>query len=157
MTVTLRLESDEDEPLLLALYGASREYELSLVPWSAEQKEVFIKAQFAAQKNHYRTHYADAQFNVIMLDNQPVGRFYVFRGKSEIRIVDIALLPAYRRQGIGKPLIEALLNEAQAANKRIRIYVEVFNPALPLFDRLAFKAIENDGINLLLEWTPAAS
>ncbi|MEW6131195.1 MAG: GNAT family N-acetyltransferase [Acidobacteriota bacterium] len=156
MTVTLRPETEADEALLLALYGASREYELSLVAWSAEQKAIFIKAQFAAQRNHYRTHYAEAQFDIILFAEQPVGRLYVYRGKSEIRIVDIAILPAYRGRGIGKPLIQSLLNEAQASGKHIRIHVEVFNPSLQLFERLGFKPVENDGINVLMEWTPVA-
>ena len=50
--------------------------------------------QFAAQSRYYREHYPDTSFDVIVLDDQPVGRLSVARWSDEIRIVDIALLPA---------------------------------------------------------------
>jgi hypothetical protein len=57
--------------------------------------------QFAAQQRHYQEHYADASFRVILRDGVPAGRLYVARWPTEIRIVDIALLPQYRNRGSG--------------------------------------------------------
>ena len=155
MTVKLRPVQPEDDEFLLGVYAATREYELSFVPWSAEQKANFIRMQFLAQQQHYQTYYKGAEFSVILADEAPVGRLYVMRGEDEIRIIDIALLPEHRNKGIGKPLIQGLLNEAQTTGKNVRIRVEVFNPvSVKIFERLGFSTIENDGVNYLLEWKP---
>jgi RimJ/RimL family protein N-acetyltransferase len=155
MTVKLRAIEPADDEFLLSVYGATREYELSLVPWSAEQKTAFVKQQFVAQQQHYQEHFKGAEFSVILADEAPVGRFYVFRGEDEIRIIDIALLPEHRNKGIGKPLIQGLLGEAEACRKRVCVRVEVFNPAsVQVFERLGFNIIENDGINYLMAWSP---
>lgn len=156
-TVTLRPARPEDEPLLLELYAAARAFELAQVPWSDEQKAAFVRMQFAAQTEHYRAHYADASFDVIECDGEAIGRFYVWRGKEAIRIVDIAILPERRSQGLGTPLLQALLDEAAQSGRRVQVYVEVFNPSLRLFERLGFTSVENDGINHLMQWQPRAS
>jgi ribosomal protein S18 acetylase RimI-like enzyme len=153
--VNLKFVAPEDDEFLLSVYAASRAYELAMVPWTDEQKAAFVRQQFIAQQQHYQTYYKGAEFQVILRDNTPVGRLYVYRGEEEIRIVDIALLPEYRNQGIGKPLIQGLLNEARETGKHVRIHVEVFNPiSVDLFERLGFTKIDNDGINFLMEWTP---
>jgi ribosomal protein S18 acetylase RimI-like enzyme len=94
----------------------------------------------------------DASFDLILLDGQPVGRLYVARWSDEIRIVDIALLPAYCNRGLGTTLVRALQGEAAASGKPLRIHVERFNPALRLYERLGFRLVEDRGVYLFLEW-----
>jgi GNAT superfamily N-acetyltransferase len=108
--------------------------------------------QFAAQAQYYREHYPNTSFDVIVLDDQPVGRLYVSRWTDEIRIVDIALLPEFCGRGIGTSLLRQLQQEALAARKPLRIHVERFNPALRLYERLGFTQIEDKGVYLFLEW-----
>jgi ribosomal protein S18 acetylase RimI-like enzyme len=79
----------------------------------------------------------------------------VHRGESEIRIVDIALLPDYRGNGIGTALLRDLFSEADAAGKTVTIHVERFNPALRLYERLGFSVAEDKGVYLFLERRPA--
>jgi ribosomal protein S18 acetylase RimI-like enzyme len=79
----------------------------------------------------------------------------VHRGESEIRIVDIALLPDYRGNGIGTALLRDLFSEADAAGKTVTIHVERFNPALRLYERLGFALAEDKGVYLFLERPPA--
>ena len=90
-----------------------------------------------------------------MADGEPAGRLYVNRGRSEIRIVDIALLPEHRGNEIGTALLRDLLAEADAAGKRVTIHVERLNPALGLYDRLGFSVAEDKGVYLFLERPPA--
>ena len=66
---------------------------------------------------YYREHYPDTSFDVIVLDGQPVGRLYVARWSDEIRIVDIALLPACCNRGLVTTLVRALQAEAAASRK----------------------------------------
>src|SRR6516164_4102218 len=96
----LRTATPEDKQFLRAVYAGTRAEELARVPWSDEQKRAFTDMQFAAQDADYRRNYPDAQYSIIEVRGVPAGRLYVDRGKKEIRILDIALLPDHRRVGI---------------------------------------------------------
>ena len=153
--VQLRAVSAEDETFLQAVYGSSRAEELARVPWSDAQREAFVQMQFTAQQNHYREHFPAAAHDIILVDGQPAGRLYVDRRAGEIRILDITLLAPYRGRGIGSALINALIEEAARTGKSVSIFVENYNPSRLLFERMGFRLLEDDGINLLLE-RPAA-
>ena len=152
--ITLRPVCADDYDFLVAVYGSTRAEEMALVPWTDEQKQVFINAQFAAQQDHYAKKYPAASHDIIVVDNRPMGRLYVARLDQEIRIIDITVLPAERNAGIGSYLIRQLLDEANRAGKVTRIYVEEFNPSLRLFERLGFSPSEQHGIHLLMQCHP---
>lgn len=152
--ITLRSVSADDYDFLVEVYGSTRAEEMALVPWTSEQQQVFVRSQFAAQQDHYAQKYPTASHDVIMSNDQPVGRLYVARLDQEIRIIDITLLPAERNAGIGSYLIQQLLGEANRAGKVTRIYIEEFNPSLRLFERLGFSPSEQHGIHLLLQCNP---
>jgi hypothetical protein len=99
--VTLRPIDQRDEQFLYEVYASTRVEELAQVAWSDEQKAAFLWMQFRAQHAHYQEHYPAATFDVIVIDGQAAGRLYVNRGADEIRIVDIAILPAWRNRRIG--------------------------------------------------------
>ena len=149
-TVTLRPVSPEDEPILIGIYGAARAAELALVTWDEAQKESFVRAQFLAQRDHYRRHFPGAEYRLILIDDEPAGRLYVYRGDQEIRILELTILPEYRNRGAGGELVDALIAEAAQSSRRLRIYIEVFNPSAAFFERRGFVKTENDGINFLM-------
>jgi ribosomal protein S18 acetylase RimI-like enzyme len=153
--IELRLAGPQDAELLFRVYAGTRAEELAVVPWDEAQKEAFVRAQFEAQDRWYREHYDQTSFYVVLVRGEPAGRLYVHRGESEIRIVDIALLPEHRGGGVGTALVRDLLDEADAAGKRVTIHVERFNPALRLYERLGFTVAEDKGVYLLLERLPA--
>lgn len=155
--VTLRSVGPDDYDFLVEVYGTTRAEELTLVPWTTEQQQAFVRSQFAAQQHHYAEKYPAASHDIIMANGRQAGRLYVARLDDEIRIVDITLLPAERNSGIGSYLIERLLDEAKSAGKVTRIYVEEFNPSLRLFERLGFSISEQHGMHLLMEWSPGNS
>ena len=87
---------------------------------------------------------------------RPLGRLYVHRGETDIRIVDIALLPEHRGRGIGSHLLRAILDEAAKRGRTVSIHVERFNPALRLYERLGFAHVADTGVYYLMEWRPPA-
>jgi ribosomal protein S18 acetylase RimI-like enzyme len=154
--ITLRpVEPEADHELLVTVYGSTREIELAPVPWSAAEKDAFIRMQFAAQDSHWREMRPDARFDVILLDGEPAGRIYVDRREDEIRIVDIALLPEHRNRGVGRTLICELIEEAGARGVPVTIHVERENPARRLYERLGFTQISTTSVYDLLERRPA--
>jgi ribosomal protein S18 acetylase RimI-like enzyme len=150
--ITLRPIGQEDEKFLCEVYASTRVTELARVPWSDEQKAAFLYMQFTAQHQYYQEHYPRAAFDVILVAGEPAGRLYVHRGADELRIVEIAILPAWRNKRVGTHLLGALQAEAALARKPLRIHVERLNPALSLYERLGFKMIEDRGVYLFLEW-----
>lgn len=154
--VAFRPITPDDAPFLYRVYASTREEELRPVPWTAAEKDAFLRQQFQAQHTFYQEHYEGARFDVILRDGQPIGRLYVARWAGELRIVDIALLPEHRGAGIGTAILQGLLAEAGAAGKPVRIHVERLNPAQRLYERLGFVSVEDKGVYHLMEWRPGS-
>ena len=152
--VTLRPGGEDDLPFLLRVYAAAREEELAQVPWTAEQKEAFLRQQFEAQHAWWREHYTGATFDLVLVGGRPAGRLYVDEWAREVRIVDIALLAEHRGRGVGTRLLQGVLARADAAGKPVSIHVERMNPALRLYQRLGFRLVEDKGVYLLMERPP---
>ena len=149
---TLRSITDTDLPILFEIYASTRAEEVAqVVWWTEEQKRDFLLQQFTAQHEYYLKNYIQSSFDLIMLEQVPVGRLYVARWDNQIRIIDIALLPAYRGQGIGTYLLEGLLSESHTQGVPLTIHVERNNPALTLYERLGFTLVEDKGVYLLLK------
>lgn len=152
-SVCLRPCTEEDRPFLLEVYYSVREPEVNLVPWSIEQKRAFVLSQFNAQDSFYRSQYPKTQFQIIELKGASVGRLYTDDRPETVHILDIALLPPFRRRGIGTFLLERILWQAQQQNKAATIFVESYNPAKKLYERLGFKPKECSGsMYELMEW-----
>lgn len=154
MTLTFRPITVDDLSFLSQVYASTRTEELAVVPWTDAEKTAFLQMQFEAQHAYYQQHYASADFLIVLSADTPIGRLYLYRTSEEIRIVDIALLPAYRGQGIGSKLLGDILAEARQTQRRVRIHVERFNPALRLYQRLRFVEIGEHGVYYLMEWLP---
>jgi ribosomal protein S18 acetylase RimI-like enzyme len=156
MTVATRAILPEDEPFLRRVYAGTRAEELAIVPWSDAQKDAFLAMQFDAQHRYYHQQFPDASFDIILREGEPIGRLYVDRRDDEIRIIDIALLPEARGEGIGGKLLADLIAEAGASNKPIRIHVERYNRAMSLYVRLGFAPIGESELYFLMECNPGA-
>ena len=153
-SLRLKTISEQDKDTLAEIYASTRRDELApLTYWSEAQKERFLRDQFELQHKYYLDVYPNAAFDLIV-DVEALGRLYVDRRPDEIRIIDIALLPQYRRLGIGGAIIESLQEEAASRDlgRVVRIHVEHMNPAMRLYRRLGFYEIEDKGVYKLMEW-----
>lgn len=154
--VSFRRVASEDAPFLYEVYASTRTHELATLPWNDAQKEAFLRMQFEAQRRDYEQRFADACFEIVLLDGRPAGRLYVDRRPDAIHVIDIALLPEHRNRGIGTSILRDLQSEAAAAGKRVTIYVELHNPARRFYDRLGFSQVGEAGLHLLMAWSPRA-
>lgn len=155
--IGLRPQTDADEAFLRAVYTSTRVEELAVTGWNDEQVAAFLAMQFEAQSVYYRATFADAAFDVIVVDGEDAGRLIVLRLDDEIRVVDIALLPAFRGRGVGASLLGDVIAEAAASGRRVVIHVERENPARSLYDRLGFVVVDEGDVYLRMEWTPASA
>jgi ribosomal protein S18 acetylase RimI-like enzyme len=152
-SIALRSAREGDREHLLAVYAAYRAEELDQVDWAPGAREAFVETQFAAQDHEYRRHNPEGRFDVIEVDGVPAGRLYVDRRPGDLRIVDIALLPAYRGLGVGGRLIAELQSQAAADGRIVSIHVEATNRAAELYQRLGFVVAEELGVYRRMEWS----
>jgi ribosomal protein S18 acetylase RimI-like enzyme len=153
--LVLRPEQNEDEAFLRELYASTRIDELAHVGWSAAQADGFLRMQFDFQRAHYRRHYADASFRIVVLDGRNIGRLYVHYTRQDVRLMDIALMPGARGNGIGRCLLERVIEEASRLAAPVTLHVALGNPARRLYERLGFRVVTQDALNLFMERSPS--
>ncbi|WP_394773002.1 GNAT family N-acetyltransferase [Flavobacterium sp.] len=156
--ISLRDIKESDLAILCQIYGSTRTEELEKgTNWSEEEKNIFIEHQFAAQHEYYQKNYTGAKFYIIEKENVVIGRLYIdfFFEKKGFRIIDITLLPDWRKKNIGSSILEEILKKAKTVNLNVSIHVETFNPAMNLYKKLGFTKIsETNGVYHLMEWRP---
>ncbi len=153
--IELRPAAGKDEEFLYRVYADTRIDEITVNGWTGEEVEAFLRQQFSLQHRQYHEHYEGAQFDIILYNKAPAGRLYVYRGKKEIRIMDIALLREFRRQGVGSKLMDDLIAEADEKQLPLNLHVEHNNPAMGLYEQLGFEKGELRGVYYFMERPPA--
>lgn len=154
--VTYREATDDDLGFVSLVYASTRIEEVAASGWPIEVQHQFLAHQADAQHRHYRAHYPNAEWLVIERAGEPIGRLYIEEWPSQIRLIDIALLPAGRGGGVGGAILADLQEMATAAGKALTIHVERNNPAMSLYLRLGFAKIDEHGVYDLMEWRPVA-
>ncbi len=97
-SIELRPSVEEDKEFLYQVF-CSTQPDVMQAPLSPEQMEQFLRMQFRAQDSHYRTHYPDAHYDVIFLNDQRIWRLYLAKLESEFRILDVAFTARVSLQG----------------------------------------------------------
>jgi GNAT superfamily N-acetyltransferase len=154
MNISLRPAAGEDTPFMYELYRSTRLEELAAWGWDAVQTAAFLQFQFGAQQMHYQTQYPYATYEIICHAGQPIGRLILASTDQELRLVDIALLPPYRNQGIGTGLLHDILATAARTGRPVRLHVTAHNPARRLYERLGFTHVTTVGPYDLMEKLP---
>jgi ribosomal protein S18 acetylase RimI-like enzyme len=153
--ITLRPAGPADEPFLRDLYAAVRAPELAPVPWSDGEKRAFCDMQYSLQERYYRQQFARGAFQVVEESGAPIGRLYVARTGAELRIVDIALIPAARNRGVGTALVTDILRVADRDGLAASLVTERENPARRLYARLGFVVRDEAELHVELARAPA--
>jgi ribosomal protein S18 acetylase RimI-like enzyme len=105
----------------------------------------------------YRANFPNARFDIIECDRLPVGRIVVDRPGAVLHIVDQAIVPSLRGQGLGTTIMKALMDEAGRAGLAMRLQVASTNePSMRLYLRLGFVPIKTDLLHIEMEWRAPA-
>ena len=158
LMIELRPAVEGDTDFVFSVYASTRAEEMNLVDWTDEQKDAFLHMQLDAQAKHYSLYYPDAEYKIIERAGVPLGRLIVENRGDHFLIMDIALLPEYRRSGIGTFLIQELKQEAVRLKLPLVLRVEFFNPAVYLYARLGF--VKTRAVNTVYQemvWTPGSN
>jgi ribosomal protein S18 acetylase RimI-like enzyme len=144
-----------DRALLFELYASTRAKELTAWHWSVAQQTTFLEMQFAAQQQAYQAAFPDREQQLVRLDDVPIGIIQIARQPTVIHLVDLALLPDYRNQGIGTALLQQLCATAARHQRSVQLHVLCSNRAMQLYQRLGFVAIGEPDVYCWMEWGAA--
>lgn len=152
--LNLRPIEEADMVFLKHLYATTRLDEMAYSGWDDAAIDTFLAHQFDTQHRYYQAHFPDAEFLLIERDGQSAGRLYLLWEASNLQIIDIALLPSLRGQGLGSALLHALIERADTAGLSIGLHVETYNPAQRLYQRLGFDVVDESGVYLRMRRQP---
>ena len=151
--IHFRSIQDKDKDFLFSLYASTRT-DVAAATLEETEKQKFLEMQFKAQSVYYPSTFPNASFDIIMLGETPIGRLYIDRPGNEIHIIDIALMPTYRRKGFGSQLMQEILEESRNTGLTVRIYVEVYNTAFSWYKALGFEVVQDIQTHYQMHWSP---
>jgi ribosomal protein S18 acetylase RimI-like enzyme len=151
--LTLRPARTDDQEFLYRLFYSVYSEKLQLVPLSAEEKKALVELMYQGFICHYNSLAPASDDRLVLLDNESIGRMILLQTREEIRLADLAILPQYRRRGIGSALIGQLQTESTMSKRPVRLQVARFDHALRLYQRLGFYKTDAIGPYLHLEWS----
>lgn len=154
--IARRPATEADEAFFARVFADVRREEFAGAGLDPAAVEAFLRSQFEAQQAHYRRAFPGAERWVLRHADQDAG-IAILNEDSEIRVVDLALLPAFRGQGIGTAILEELKVRAADLGVPVVLHVEMHNRARRLYERLGFRPVEDVGIYVRMEWRAEVS
>lgn len=153
-SVTMRVATEQDDAFLFALFKAARSADFAHAPLGPAQFDLLMSIQYAGQKQTYGAQYPRGN-EIVLLDGEPVGRIWLFRGLAEHRLVDISLMPEFQNRGIGAALVSEAIAAARTAGVPLRCCVAATNPgSLRFHQRLGFRIVGQDEVRYDLAVEP---
>ncbi len=134
--LVLREATDADVPSIVALiHAAFEEYRATLDPPSGAHAET---------EETVRGRMSSSRVFVALLAGTPIGCVFYEPAEEHVSFSRLAVLPTYRRRGIGRALIAHVEELAQASNvTQVRLGVRIALPQLrTYYERLGYGLLE---------------
>jgi ribosomal protein S18 acetylase RimI-like enzyme len=150
--VRVRPPGDGDADFLARLYASTR---IDLHSATADPALVASLVGMAQrlQGADYRRRFPAADHLLIERGGIACGRIVLDAGPAALRLVDIALLPEARRQGLGRHLLGALQRCAAEAGLPLTLSVHHANAgARRLYAALGFRCTASDDVSMQMMW-----
>jgi len=146
---------DEDSEFLFSVYKSMRDWELAQTQRTVKEVEKFLRNEFQAQYDFYRTKFPDGRYDVITLGSKDIGRRILINDDEALLFADLTLLPEFRGKGLGRKIVEFAKDEAKKVGKVIRYFVRTGNePTKRCSVRFGFRQKPYDGDYDIFEWSP---
>jgi len=157
MQITLQPEAQTPEAGSLAyrLFALDKLAELAAIGLPQPQAEALVQMQWRGRALTYANQYPGAEdWTISLEDGTPVGRYLLQKIPQGLRMVDFAILPEWREQGIGTHVLQKLIHNTSTNGEVFSLRVEKNNRALNLYKRLGFTIVSGDEISFEMEWKP---
>lgn len=151
--LTMRAAKAEDHFFLDALYRESRQDLLDL-PLGAVAIEQMIAMQRMSQTAGVKQTYPSAQDWLLYRHEEAIGHLWLDIGEIDIRVIDIAVLGAWRKQGVATSVLVALQTYASRMNKTISLAVQCNNlVARRVYSKAGFLLLSSDSLFDQMLWS----
>lgn len=116
-------------------------------PLPAAQAGTLMRMQFLARRQSYGADFPGSLPAIVLRCEEIVGTLWVAGRADEYRVVDIAILNAFRGNGIASALVRALIEEARSGGKVVCSSVAKSNAvSLRFHERLGFAIRGEDAV-----------
>jgi ribosomal protein S18 acetylase RimI-like enzyme len=153
--LALRPAVDADAGFAQALYASTRA-DLLQLPLPPAQVAQLVAMQQRVHEAGRRAAWPHAEVLVLEHAGQPAGRAVLDTTGSDWRLVELAVLPTLRGQGLGAALLAALQARARAHGASIGLAVLRTNtPAVQLYEGAGFRIAGGNELQHQMVWHPA--
>jgi len=135
LAFALRPASPDDIDFEHHLYASTRD---DLRPLGPEVFNGLVGMQFRAQTMSIKLDHPQAERKIVVVENEPVGRLIIDASGSGIEVLDVALLPQFRGNGLGTSVMRGVMTQADHLGRAIRLHVEKQSRAVRLYERMGF-------------------
>ncbi len=137
MNTTRRPAREEDVAFLLRLRQAAME---------PHHQAAGVQLSPAEQLSRVRAYFPFTE--VIESDGRPVAMIKVVPQGRALRVVQLQVLPEAQGRGLGRALLQDVIERAARGGQRVTLAVLKANPrARRLYERLGFRAVGEDELN----------
>ncbi len=157
MQITLQPEAltPEADSLAYRLFAVDKLAESAAIGLPQPQAEELVQMQWRGRTLTYANQYPGAEdWTISLEDGTPVGRYLLQKTPQGLRMVDFAILPEWRGQGIGTHVLQQLIHSTATNGSVFSLRVEKNNRALYLYKRLGLTVVSSDEISFEMEWKP---
>lgn len=152
----LRAARRDDAVFLFELYASTREGEFALL--DPETRLAIVRMQYAARRAGYAAAFPHAEQSIVECEAEPAGQVIVASSPEEIRVVDISVLPAYRRRGLGRSVYAQLIERAAVTATPVTATVAKSNePSIAFHRALGFAVTGEDALSYSVALTGISS
>ncbi|WP_278488514.1 GNAT family N-acetyltransferase [Achromobacter insolitus] len=144
-SLALQPATEDDQPFLLTLRKST-------------MQEHLRRAGAPLDDDHHlaRIRYRFDDARIVWLDGRPAGLFKHGRDAAAWRIIQIQIDPAFQGRGLGRRLLQRVLDEADAEGVPVTLSVLKGNPARRLYEALGFIPMEETELEFEMRREPGA-
>jgi ribosomal protein S18 acetylase RimI-like enzyme len=155
MTFAARVATTKDDPFVRALLTDVITLALGASDWPPPLQAQVVAQQVAARHSAVYGAFPAGESRILQADGEDAGWLYFVRLESEIRLVEVIVANRLRGQGVGTAAVRHVIESA--GGLPVRLHVRVSNGAATrLYERLGFRRVAEDQVNLLMEYPGAA-
>ncbi|MGI9651290.1 GNAT family N-acetyltransferase [Chryseobacterium sp. RLHN22] len=90
--------------------------------------------------------------HILIYKETTIGLLKIQHRKTEIEIIQLQILPAFQGNGLGKYILNMIIEEASLTKTPITLSVLKINPALKLYLRTGFKIVEENEHSFIMKF-----
>jgi len=155
--IRLRPATAADNAFQRMVHDANR-WDLAFVDGDAEFVQSLLDMQYAAQTEGHGAQHPNALYYIIEKTGTACGRLVLDFTETEVRIIDVALIPEAQDKGIGPTVLGAVQNVAGQLGAPVVLVTQRINTrAVRVYEKLGFRpaAHQPNPAFVVMAWFPA--